>query len=99
MSFQTVMSDLFVPTVGLSDRFEGFWSTLQTKFPYSLANSLQIGDASGSSYEMPSNMGIFVLPSAQLEPLFIFIRVAATVVIYALIILFLVDRFTPQNTI
>lgn len=98
--FVGILCDLFAPTVGFGTRLADTWAFLQTRFPYSLADSLTVVDPFvGSDPAIAGSVGMFPVGTPELDVLFVAIRGAATVVILAALVWFLIDRLTPQVTI
>lgn len=96
-----LLCNAFVPTVGLGQRLVEFWAHLQTRFPFSLAGSLNFGEAvGGGGYAaLPPMVGWLPLYQPLLGDIMAVARAAITVLIFVKVVWFLVDRFTPQTTI
>lgn len=98
--FVGMLCNLFVPTVGLGDRLGMLWSSLQTRFPFSIASQLNIsGDGLGGAGPIPAFIGSLPVNIALIHDVSGVVRASVMVLAFFYLVWFLVDRLTPQTTI
>lgn len=95
------MCALFVPSEGIGVRVDGLRTTLESKFPFSLAADLGgffTGSVGGGAL-LPDQLGWIPLPLADLGGFFLIAKTAITLLIVVGFTWWLIDRLTPQVTI
>ena len=99
------LRDVFVPCEALEDLIQPSLTLLKTKFPFSLAASLNgwfdgAGVASaGSVTALPSMLGPIPLEWGWLSSLWVLIKTLVGVALWCWFTYWLVDRFTPRTQI
>lgn len=98
------ISAAFVPTVDLGARVDGYWTTLSTRFPFSLAGSLAVPMAVGVQaiptpvLDMGRGLTIQARPDT-INALTAVIRTAATVVVLVLGMVWVHRKAFPRTVI
>lgn len=101
----TYLRDVFVPCEALSDLIGPSLALLKTKFPFSLAASLNgwfagAGSASsGGVTALPAMLGPIPLEWGWLQSLWGLIKTLVGVALWSWFIYWIIDRFTPRTEI
>lgn len=101
--FTGVLSQLFVPTQSFAEKLDGYVATIQGKFPFNIAQQLQVPDGDGldggSLSAFPDAILWMPLDLAFLGTVASVVRPAIAVALFAWLAWWLIDRFTPQAVI
>lgn len=96
------LCEVFVPQTGVGARVEGLKSSLEGKFPFSLASDLGSffsGGGAGEPGALPTSVGWIPVPIDDLSAFFAMAKTAITLLIVVGFMWWLIDRLTPQVTI
>lgn len=98
-AFTDWLVEAFVPSESINSRFTDMLNFISSRFPFSLSESLTLPDDITGSSSPISSIGWIPLSVPDMSDMFVIIRAAAAVVIWVWMIMFIVDRLTPQAVV